>query len=89
MKTISILSIDAWRDMGGWTWNNWFKTGTCDITVCDKTPRQLFRFLREEGYLSEGSKGKIALEDDQYNLVIVEKNTRKPIFALAYGEMQD
>lgn len=86
--TISILSIDAWRYDGGWTWNQWYKVGTCDVKICDLKPRALLAYLRSEGFLSEHSKGRVAIDDDQYNVVIVDKNTRKPLFALAYGELQ-
>ncbi len=83
---ISILSIDAWRNPDGWDWNNWFKVGTCPITMCDLTPRKLLRYLRAEGFLAQRSKGRVAIDDDQYNLVIVDRHTREPLFALAYGE---
>lgn len=73
---VSILLIDAWRYDGGWTWNQWHKIGSCDVTICDLKPRALLAWLRSEGYLGEGSKGRVAIEDDQYNVVIVDKSTR-------------
>ena len=85
MATINVLSIDAWRDGPGWTWNMWYKVGTTDLTTCDLPARKLLRWAREEGYLSEGSKGRVTTEDDGYNVVILDKNTREPLFALEYG----
>jgi hypothetical protein len=88
-KTVSILSIDAWRtDQSGWTWNEWRKVGSCDVSVCDLSPRKLLVFMRSEGYLSAESAGHCAIEDDQYNIVIVQRTTREPLFAIAYGEAQ-
>lgn len=86
---IKLLSIDAWRDSdGGWFWNNWHKAGEVPLSTVNLTPRRLFAFLRKEGYLSKESAGKVAIEDDQYNLVIVAKGTREPLFALEYGAVQ-
>ncbi len=78
-----LLSIDAWRDpYGGWEWNNWF-TMEEDIYIPSEaiTPRCVFKMLRN-GYLSDYSKGRVRLEDDGYNLVIKDRHTGKPIFAL-------
>lgn len=90
VKEVSILSIDAWRDIdGGWFWNAWYKVGTIERSLCDLPPRKLLRYLRERGILTPGSAGKVAIEDDQYNVVIVAKGTREPLIALAYGEVVD
>lgn len=83
---VNILSIDAWRQPSGWNWNNWYKVGSVPISVCDLTPRKLLAKLRIDGFLGAGSKGKVAIDDDQHNLVIVAKGTRQPLFAIAYGE---
>lgn len=84
-KTINVLSIDAWRYDGGWTWNAWYKVGTLPLSACDLDVRALLRLMRDEGYLAEGSKGRVAVEDDGYNVVICDRNTREPLFALEYG----
>jgi hypothetical protein len=34
--------------------------------------------------LDDDSVGKCAIEDDQYNIVIVERSTRRPLFAIEY-----
>ena len=88
MTIINVLSIDAWRDGSGWQWNQWYKAGQCDVAVCDYPPRKLLAFMREQGYLSPTSVGRVAIEDDQYNVVIVDKGTREPLFALEYGAAQ-
>jgi hypothetical protein len=79
-----VLSIDAWADgEGGWTWNNWFKVGT--VEAIPDTNRKILRMMRSEGYLSEASKGKVTVDDDGYNVVICEKSTGMPVFAIEYG----
>jgi hypothetical protein len=85
-----ILSIDAWRDMEGWTWNNWFEIeeGIYIDKKC-QTPRKIFKLLRDWGFLSEDSKGKIYMDDDQYNLTIHDKATGCPVLALEYGSLRE
>ncbi len=87
IPNVSILSIDAWRNGSGWDWNQWFKVGECPLDVAELTPRKLLKYMRDNGYLSDKSVGKVAIDDDQYNVVIIEKSTRMPLFAIAYGEV--
>lgn len=84
--TVRVLSIDAWREAeGGWAWNNWYAAGEVPRAVLDYTPRRLIGYMRREGFLSAGSVGRVAVEDDGYNLVLVERGTRMPAFAIEYG----
>ena len=82
-----LLSIDAIKDIEcGWEFNSWHELEEgiyLDNSI--QTPRYIFKMLRRMGYLNEYSKGRLCLEDDQYNLLILEKNTRRPILALEYG----
>jgi len=84
---MKILSIDAWREQGGWQWNNWFKVGEISKEDFEKLDnnRKILKYFRDEGYLSDGSKGKVAVEDDQYNIVVLKKSTREPLYAIEYG----
>lgn len=87
-KECRVLSIDAWREREGWSWNNWFYTDcTIPFGMLERmTDRQLIKYCRDElSLLSNASKGKIAVEDDQYNRVIVERSTRRPLYAIEYG----
>lgn len=88
LEPVNVLNIDAWRDIdGGWTWNNWRYCGRItrrELKALD-TPRRLFAWLRRHGYLSAASAGAVAQEDDGYNLVIVDRVTREPLFAIEYG----
>lgn len=84
-----ILSIDAWREDQSWTWNNWFSTGqTISIDCLNWSHRKLLKYLRDDaGILSDYSKGKVSIDDDQYNLVICDKNNRRPLYAIEYGNL--
>ena len=84
---MKILSIDAWKEYNGWTWNNWFSVGS--ITKKDfeslKNNRQILKYFRDEGYLNEGSQGLCGVYDDQYNIVITDRANNRPLFAIEYG----
>lgn len=84
---MKVLSIDAWRDGNGWTWNQWFHIGNLD-TLPEST-RKALNLLRRKGYLGSGSAGRVAIEDDGYNFVVVDKNTREPWLAVEYGAAFD
>lgn len=83
---VSILSIDAWNGPDGWTWNNWHKVGTAPIYICDLKPRALLAWMRDAGILAHDSGGLCEINDDGYNVVILERSNRMPVFAIAYGE---
>ena len=79
-----VLSIDAWRNGDGWDWNQWFNAGTVELENLDNT-RSVLKAMRDQGFLSEASKGRVEIDDDQYNLVICDRNNHMPIFAIEYG----
>jgi len=39
--TLRVLSIDAWRDGDGWTWNNWHHVGRMTITTISSSLRRV------------------------------------------------
>lgn len=86
-RKFDLLSIEGWNSPNGWTWNSWH-TLESDIFILESelTPRKIFRFLRKAGYLNDYSKGRIMLEDDGYNLVIMLKSNMQPLLALCYGK---
>lgn len=85
-ETINVLSIDAWADgEGGWTWNQWHKVGSCSLATCDLEPAAIIQFMIDEGYLQAGAADRCEVDDDQYNMVIIDADTREPLFALEYG----
>lgn len=88
-RTLPILSIDAWRNTeGDWGWNAWYKRGQFPADGIDWSTRKILAWFRDEGFLSDYSKGRLAVDDDQYNLVIVDRRTREPLFAIEYGGAQ-
>ena len=85
-KKCRILSIDAWRNAeGGWDWNSWQSIGECPLEVTKLGTRAFLKWMRENGILSVNSTGCVRVEDDQYNLVIVERHSGEPLFAIEYG----
>lgn len=70
-----------------WTWNNWFSTSMdYDESVNGElNDTNAFTFLTSE-YVSPESKDKFEIEDDGYNLVLVDKeNHHRPVYAIEYG----
>ena len=84
-----LLSIDAWKaSEGGWNWNNWHSIES-DVYIQESTlfnARALLKFCRDSDWLTTASKGKLAIDDDGYNVVILLKGTQQPILAFCYGE---
>ena len=87
MVEFRVLSIDAWRDIeGGWEWNNQYSAGTVEFKTEYPTNRQILKVLRDEGFLTDYSKGRIKINrfDDYYYPAyeICEKGTGEPIFCV-------
>jgi hypothetical protein len=80
---VRVLAIDAIRCESGWTWNNWHFIQHLPLALCHVKPRAMLRVLRETGIIS--APGRLAIEDDGYNITIVARGTRKPLIALEYG----
>ena len=82
-KAYKVLSIDAWGNSeGGYDWNNWFNAGTIELHSIEDDAWILSE-MAEKGFITD-AKG-CDIEDDQYNLVIVDKASREPLFAIEYG----
>lgn len=83
--SFQVLSIEGWRCPEGWTWNQWYKRGRVELTDSElDSSRKLLRILRERGILSWYSAGKVAIDDDGYNKVVVVRSTREPLYAVEY-----
>lgn len=88
--SVRVLSIDAWRaSEGGWEWNNWHELGRVPSGVATMSPRTLLRYLRKEGYLTSRSAGRVQVDDDGYNMVIMLRSTAEPVLAIEYGANQE
>lgn len=88
----SLLSIDAWRDDGGWDWNDLHKVEE-GIMIAEDSPiindaRKCLKWFRDQGFLTEYSKGKCKVDFnndiiDGLLIVIENKNTGEPVLALS------
>jgi hypothetical protein len=88
MTDMKVLSIDAWRESeGGWAWNAWYSVGSIDKAEFEKlkTNRAILRWFRDSGYLGDGSKGCVTVDDDQFNVVVCARSSGEPLFAIEYG----
>ena len=85
IKTFPVLSIDAWgNETDGYEWNQWFNVGSIDLDL-DAANHDIIRAMVNAGYLTALALESAAVEDDDYNLVIVDRETREPVFAIEYG----
>lgn len=86
---LKILSIDAWAgdEAKSWEWNNWFNVGEISLSDFEalKTDKDIATWFKDNGYTTSNDMRKIIIEDDQYNIVICEKKSRQPLFAIEYG----
>ena len=84
-QTYKVLSIDAWAgdEPQSWDWNAWYDAGEVLIDI-NAEPKAVLNTMCESGFITSPELGDV--EDDQYNLVIVDKKTREPIFAIVYGD---
>lgn len=87
MKDKRIVSIDAWNSPEGWTWNAWYSIGIIpdDRLSILGSVRKTLAYLRQAGHLSAYSAGRVAVEDDGYNLVVLDRGNRKPLLAIEAG----
>jgi len=85
LKTLTVLSIDAWGNPEeGYTWNEWFHVGTIELDL-DAENRDIVRAMVNAGYLTPKALDVATVEDDGFNIVIIDKETREPAFAIEYG----
>lgn len=83
-----LVSIDAWKEDGGWTWNASY-TVERDIIMADSaiTARKVVKMLRKRDFLTQASKGKVRVEMGLWPLVEVQlKSNRMPLYALIFNE---
>lgn len=87
LKTLPVLSIDAWgNETDGYEWNQWHNAGTIDIDL-DAENREIIQAMVNAGYLNTSAleADGCDIDDDGYNIVIVDRVTREPLFAIEYG----
>jgi hypothetical protein len=83
MKSYKVLSIDAWGNPDeGYEWNNWFNVGNVTLDI-DANKQAILEAMHKAGFITNATGGDV--DDDGYNLVIVDKATTEPLFAIEYG----
>ena len=83
MKAYKVLSIDAWGNSDeGYEWNNWFNVGNVTLDI-DANKQVILEAMHNAGFITNATGGDV--DDDGYNLVIVDKATTEPLFAIEYG----
>lgn len=95
-QKVNVLWVDAWAGCCGcdhrdedaercWSWNDWRTIGqtvrvpeTLEemLTVLDRCGREFDRKIAGEEF---------DLEDDGYNVTLVERDSRRPMYAVEYG----
>ena len=84
---MNILSIDAWGNLeDGYEWNAWYKAGIIEKEKFDtlKTDIDYIKWFIDNNYVLNFPDC-LEIEDDQDNIVIKNKETQKPLFAIEYG----
>jgi hypothetical protein len=85
---MKILSIDAWGNKAtGYEWNNWFHVGDISKEEFEQldTHKKIATWMKDNGYTTTDDMRTITIEDDQHNIVLCEKYTGMPVFAIEYG----
>ena len=85
---MKVLSIDAWGNKkDGYEWNNWFTAGSISKNTFEllDTDKRIASWFFVNGYTTNADMRQITIEDDQYNIVLVEKKTGRPLYAIEYG----
>ena len=82
-----LVSIDAWKEDGGWTWNASYYVER-DIVMADSaiTARRVTKMLRKMEQLSQWSKGRVKVSDEWPIIEVQLKSNGRPLFALIFNE---
>ena len=84
---MNVLSIDAWGNLEeGYEWNAWYKVGEITKEEFERVDREegFIQWFIENNYVWDDPQW-LEIEDDQYNIVIKDKETQEPLFAIEYG----
>lgn len=90
MEMLNVLSVDAWKDgCGNYSWNDWHKLGEISLEKFESlnTNRKLIAWFRGEGYIGNGSKGKVGITNTDYNICVTDRRDGRPLYAICYGEI--
>lgn len=85
--TADLVSIDAWKEEGCWTWNaSYIVERDIVFGEDDTTPRRVLSLLRKMGRLFQWSKGRVKVSDEWPIIEVQLKSNGRPLFALLFNE---
>ena len=77
----TLYSIDAWKEPeGGWTYNIMYEIEKNIYLDSELSSRALLKFMRRCGWLTEFSKGKVEVNNTEYDIEILNHSNKKPLF---------
>ena len=88
LEWFPVLEIDAWGgdEEGSWDWNSWAYVGHVQINLdLPSTHNDIIQLMINRGFLREDCADLVEVDDDGFNLVILDKETKEPCFAIEYG----
>ena len=89
MKRFKALSIDAWGNKkDGYEWNNWFTIGCINentLKLFDTNKKKFLDELAKLGIINRSDLRITEFDDDQYNIILIDRKSKKPIIAIEYG----
>lgn len=68
-------------------WNNWFVVGNISKEDFEtlKTDQDYLSWFYEKGYINTDSPIILEIMDDQYNIIVCNSETQRPLLAIEYG----
>ena len=81
----NVIDVNAHHDGDGWYWDRWHQLEHgLVLSDDDLTPRRLLRLLRDKGYLTPQSKGRLTVDNSVDECIEVRAHrTGEPLLALS------
>lgn len=86
-KTLRILSIDAQASIESWVWNDWRDVGQISADSINWSTESIIKWFQDNNYLSEKATNRVIIDDDGYNLVLIDSHNSEPLLAIEYGNL--
>ena len=76
-----LRSIDSFVNDGDWEWSDTTLIEENIYLADDTTPRELFKFMRRNGWLADYSKGRVFMRNNGDIIEIQDRNFYQPLYA--------
>lgn len=76
-----LRSIDSFVNDGDWEWSDTTLIEENIYLADDTTPRELFKFMRRNGWLADYSKGRVFMSNNGDIIEIQDRNFYQPLYA--------